>query len=54
MADITICTNDFCELKETCYRFKAPRNDHWQWVASYEPKVENGKTVCEMFIKLSN
>jgi len=29
MADISKCSGHGCELKETCYRYKAP-DSHWQ------------------------
>lgn len=30
MADITKCTGDYCELKESCYRYKAKDNEYRQ------------------------
>ncbi len=43
MTDITKCTGEGCELKETCYRFTAPTG-MWQ---SYfmNPPIKDGK--CE-------
>lgn len=30
MADITMCMNDKCEMKEKCLRFTAIPNEVWQ------------------------
>ena len=36
MADITKCTNAECLLKDGCYRWTAPANEHWQSVCRFE------------------
>lgn len=36
MSDITKCTNAECLLKDGCYRWTAPANEHWQAVARFE------------------
>jgi hypothetical protein len=43
MTDITKCTGEGCELKETCYRFTAPTG----MLQSYfmNPPIKDGK--CE-------
>ena len=52
MADITMCTNITCPLRESCYRFKANRNELWQSVAKFEWYVENGMfPKCQMYWK---
>lgn len=43
MADITMCTNKKCTLKNTCYRFNAIPNINWQ---SYSLFHENN---CEYY-----
>ena len=30
MADISMCKNENCEKKETCYRYKAEPNENYQ------------------------
>lgn len=30
MSDITMCEGGSCPLKESCYRFRAPVNEHYQ------------------------
>lgn len=30
MADIAMCMNEFCTLKDSCYRYKAQPHDIWQ------------------------
>lgn len=41
MADITMCQNKDCPLKETCYRFKAIPSPYRQVYSDF--KFENGK-----------
>jgi hypothetical protein len=47
MADIKMCTNNNCTLKEECYRFTAPVNEYSQSYFITNPKQKNG--VCEEF-----
>lgn len=42
MADITMCGNKDCTLKETCYRFTAIANPYRQSYAGYQ-QGEDGK-----------
>mgnify|MGYP003659851959 CR=1 len=42
MADITMCDGKGCELKETCYRYKAKPNEYMQSFFK-EPPIENGE-----------
>jgi hypothetical protein len=44
MADITMCANQQCPSRETCYRFTAPANELRQSMADFKPN-ESGK--CE-------
>ena len=46
MADITMCEGKGCEIKDTCYRYKAKPNKHRQ---SYfmEPPIKD--SVCEYY-----
>lgn len=41
MPDIAMCINEFCELKDTCYRYKANPAEFWQPYGDFHPK--NGK-----------
>jgi hypothetical protein len=43
MADITMCANQQCPSRETCYRFTAPPG-YWQSMRDFKPD-ESGK--CE-------
>jgi len=47
MADITMCTGEGCEAKETCYRFKANPNKYRQSYFAKPPIINNG---CEYYI----
>ena len=47
MADISMCTDKECTLKETCYRFKATPG-YWQSYADF--KQVNGK--CDYYWQL--
>ncbi len=46
MPDITKCTNDFCTLKDRCYRYICD-DWHWQEYDCYKPDAD-GK--CDFFI----
>ncbi len=52
MADITMCRDEECTLKETCYRFKAVVNEYRQSYFS-EPvkneKDEDGNHTCNHY-----
>lgn len=51
MPDITMCSGerrgDICPTRETCYRYKAKPNLHWQSYFWDAPEFSNG---CEMHI----
>ncbi len=57
MADISMCRNEFCTLKETCYRFNAPVNEYRQSYANFKQDT-NGKCDSywedEVQIKIKN
>jgi hypothetical protein len=44
MADVTMCTNGECPLKESCYRFRAVPS-HWQSFSHFD-----GGDNCEYYI----
>ena len=46
MADITMCSGKDCPAKETCYRFTAQKNNHWQSYFTIPP-IKDGK--CDMY-----
>ena len=54
MADISMCSGVLlgfiCPLRDNCYRFTAPKNDHWQ---SYFAEVpyDLKKKDCEHYWK---
>lgn len=45
MPDLTLCNNAACPLRETCYRFTAPKDDY-QSMANFTPK----DGACEYYI----
>ena len=53
MADITMCEGKDCNMKETCYRFKAIACEYYQAYFSEAPhdnkKDEDGNTECEYY-----
>jgi len=53
-SDISMCMNDTCPLRETCYRFKATPEPLYQAYAGfkYETK-EDGEVYCDGYWKLS-
>lgn len=38
MADITMCRNEECKIKDECYRYTAPVDKYWQSVFMENPK----------------
>ena len=46
MADITMCFGKGCELKETCYRYKAKPNEYGQSFSNFVPTDDS---VCEYY-----
>jgi len=47
MADITMCQNRQCPMRELCYRFTANANELYQSYALFKP---NSAGVCENFV----
>lgn len=66
MADITMCSNTSCKIREKCYRQQANPNPFWQswaifkpvelwWVAMTENERRSDigrKMYCESFIEI--
>jgi hypothetical protein len=46
MSDITKCLGEGCVLRNTCYRYTAISNPHWQSFFTSSPLQENG---CEHY-----
>lgn len=46
MPDITMCVNENCEDKESCYRYKAKPN----WNQSYATFKKEDGNKCEHFL----
>ena len=46
MPDITMCPGTDCPAKESCYRFKAKPDEHWQSYFMKAP-IKDGK--CDMY-----
>jgi hypothetical protein len=48
MPDITMCRNEKCIKKQSCYRFTATPKEFGQWVQVFEPKDNTEeKFECE-------
>jgi hypothetical protein len=53
MADISKCQGTGCTLKESCYRFTAKTNSHWQSYGGFCQDPETGE--CEHYwVDLAN
>ena len=50
MPDITMCMNDDCELKNTCYRHEAKAGQIQSWSA-FSP---NNEGICEEYWEIRN
>jgi hypothetical protein len=46
MADITMCKDNECKNKNTCYRYNAPSNQYYQSYFADSPRKEND---CEYY-----
>lgn len=46
MPDITMCSNDKCKLRLSCYRFMAIA-DRWQSYSKYEPTGDKCENMIE-------
>lgn len=54
MADISMCINESCPLKLSCYRYLAQPDDIMQSYAKFEwEKDENGVISCPVFWKFN-
>lgn len=52
MPDITMCNGNYCELAQTCYRYKATPTPHFQ---SYFTKTPNTTSYdCDYYWPLKN
>lgn len=49
MADITMCTGKDCPLKESCYRYTANANEHWQSYFMEPPVVKGEEISCDYY-----
>lgn len=51
MADISMCEGTGCPLKDHCYRYTAPKNEHYQAYFSFVPwgAPEMGK--CTFYVR---
>ena len=49
MPDITMCRNQFCPIKDRCYRWTAEPNPRWQSYAWF--KEPNGSEKCLNFLE---
>jgi hypothetical protein len=45
MPDITMCRNQFCTIKDRCYRWTAEPNPHWQSYAWFKEPSSNEKCL---------
>ena len=51
MADITMCINEFCPIKEKCYRYMATPNEFWQSYGEFNfIKTDRETTECDGYI----
>lgn len=51
MADITKCANckKYCKDYETCYRYNAIANRHYQSYCEFHKRKKTNKSVCEYY-----
>jgi len=49
MADITMCSNKECPLREECYRAMAAESKYRQAYSYFKYMIVDGKPECEFF-----
>lgn len=49
MADITMCRDQNCPVKEKCYRFTANPGMMQSYFLDIPGKIEDGKFTCDMY-----
>ncbi len=50
MADIAMCINEYCPLKEHCYRYKANPDELWQAYSDFKYYIDDKGTVkCDHY-----
>ena len=55
MADITMCDNQECRFRATCYRFRAIPSDYQSYAIFNEGESDNPDEVtCEHYIEFIN
>lgn len=48
MPDISMCQNEGCPLRDTCWRFLAPPNGERQTYGGFAPEIaDDGSASCE-------
>ena len=50
MPDISMCRNETCPLKKSCYRYMAKPNEFRQAYSSFEWKEHNNHLMCDGFM----
>ena len=50
MPDITMCTNKDCQLRFSCYRYRAVPSEYWQPKARFQPRIGE----CEAFEEIGD
>lgn len=54
MPDISMCKNEDCPLKESCYRYMATPNIPYQSYGKFDHKKIMGIVVCDHQIEIDN
>lgn len=50
MSDISMCINEYCPLKEHCYRYTATPHEIWQAYGNFEYYVDkDGQVKCDQY-----
>lgn len=54
MPDLTLCSNETCTLRLSCYRFTATPNPRYQSFSFFNPVKEGSSYTCDMYINNKN
>lgn len=50
MPDISMCQNNDCPLRESCYRFTATPDKYMQSYSDFEFTIKDGITECNNYL----
>ena len=51
MANVTKCRGEDCQLRDRCWRYKAPASEPYDWYSTFDDQKRLlGADTCEYFV----